>query len=56
MARSGGGQTWEEFAVENEDLLSWSNNILRRYYREATLKSDLAKSTFLLPDRIDLSG
>ncbi len=56
MARRGGNQIWEDFAAENADLLSWSNNILRRYYREATLTSDLAKSTFLLPDRIDVSS
>ena len=56
MARNGGDHTWEEFAAENEDLLSWEKNILSRYYREATLKSDLAKNTFLLPDRIDLSS
>ena len=56
MARSGGNQTWEEFAEENADLLSWENNILRRYYREATLKSNLAKGTFVLPDKIDVSS
>lgn len=56
MARNGGNHTWEEFAAENADLLSWENSILRRYYREATLKSDLAKNTFLLPDRLDVSG
>lgn len=56
MARSGGNQPWEEFAAENADLLSWSNNILRRYYREATLKSNLARSTFVMPDNIDVSS
>ncbi|HJS99723.1 MAG TPA: hypothetical protein VJ756_11575 [Terriglobales bacterium] len=54
MARSGGNPTWEEFATENADLLSWENNILRRYYREATLKSGLARSTFVMPDKIDV--
>jgi hypothetical protein len=56
MARSGGNHTWEEFAAENADLLSWENNVLRRYYREATLKSDLARSTFVMPDKIDVSS
>lgn len=56
MARSGSNCNWEQFAAQNADLLSWENNILRRYYREGTLKSNLARSTFLLPDRIDLSG
>lgn len=52
MARSGRRQTWQEFAGENPDLLTWKSNILRRYYHEATLASDLAKRTFVLPDRI----
>jgi|SRR6185437_7180081 len=56
MARSGGNHIWEEFAAENADLLSWENNILRRYYRETTLKSDLAKRTFVMPDKIDASS
>jgi hypothetical protein len=43
-------QTWEEFAVENADLLDWKTNVLRKYYSEATLASDLARSVFLLPD------
>jgi hypothetical protein len=56
MARRGGDHTWGEFAAENADLLSWENNILRRYYREATLKSDLARSTFVMPDKLDVSA
>lgn len=56
MARGGGKQTWEEFAAQNEDLMNWSNNILCRYYQEATLKSDLAKGTFVMPDKIDVSS
>jgi hypothetical protein len=42
---------WEEFARHNTDLLSWENNILGRYYCEATLKSDLARAVFLFPDK-----
>jgi hypothetical protein len=56
MARSGGNHTWEEFAAGNADLLSWENNILRRYYREATLQSNLARSIFVMPDKIKASG
>ncbi len=52
MARSGGEQTWEQFADGNPDLLNWKENILKRYYREETLASALAKSTFLFPDKI----
>jgi len=42
---------WEEFARRNPDLLAWKNGILARYYRESTLKSDLARNIFVLPDR-----
>lgn len=49
MAR-GGRQTWEEFAGSNPDLLVRQNGILRRYYQESTLQSDLARSVFLFPD------
>ena len=51
MARGPQGQEWSEFAEGNPDLMSWPNNVLRQYYREETLKSDLAKRTFLFPDR-----
>jgi|SRR5882762_6685241 len=49
MARSE-GMDWEEFARRNLDLLTWKDGILNRYYREATLKSDLARSVFVFPD------
>ncbi|MGA8274356.1 MAG: hypothetical protein WB919_22555 [Candidatus Sulfotelmatobacter sp.] len=42
---------WEEFASQNSDLLAWKDGILSRYYQEATLKSDLARKVFVLPDR-----
>jgi hypothetical protein len=53
IARAGRLQTWTEFSAANEDLLSWEHNILKKYYRERTLASALARSTFLLPDKID---
>ncbi len=43
--------TWEEFARDNPDLLLWKDGILKRYYSDATLKSDLARKIFLLPDK-----
>jgi len=52
MARVKTRQTWAEFAAGNPDLLDWKENVLARYYRTETLASDLAKSTFLLPDKI----
>jgi hypothetical protein len=50
MSRSEGAN-WEEFARQNPDLLVWKDGVLRRYYREATLMSDLARKVFVLPDR-----
>lgn len=46
------GATWEEFASLNPDLLTWKDGILTRYYQESTLKSDLARSVFVFPDRL----
>ena len=42
---------WEEFATQNPDLLVWKDGILSRYYREDTLRSDLARRVFVLPDK-----
>lgn len=53
LARAGGPQTWAEFSACNADLLDWSDNILKKYYRDETLTSGLAKTTFVFPDRID---
>jgi hypothetical protein len=52
----GSSATWEEFASRNPDLLIWKGGILDRYYREATLKSDLARKIFLMPDKSLQSG
>ena len=43
--------TWVDFAQHNPDLLVWKPGILSRYYRDATLKSDLARNIFVLPDK-----
>ena len=52
MARSGPTEIdWDEFASLNPDLLLWKNGILNRYYQETTLKSELARSVFLFPDK-----
>lgn len=42
---------WEEFAAQNSNLFQWKDGILGTYYREATLKSDLARTVFVLPDK-----
>jgi hypothetical protein len=50
MARSG-VLDWEEFSRQNPDLLVWKDGILSHYYCEATLKSDLARKVFVIPDK-----
>ena len=50
MARSEAAN-WNEFARENSDLLTWKGGILSRYYQEGTLKSELARSGFVFPDK-----
>jgi hypothetical protein len=50
MARSQ-ASGWDEFRDKNPDLLTWKGGILGCYYSEETLKSDLARSVFLLPDK-----
>jgi hypothetical protein len=50
MARSEGAD-WQEFARQNSDLLQWKDGILNRYYQQATLKSDLARTLFIFPDK-----
>lgn len=56
LARAGRPQTWLEFAAGNQDLLSWKDSVLKKYYREETLNSELAKKTFVLPDKALLDG
>ena len=43
--------SWDEFAAGNRDLLRGKDHILREYYRDETLKSELARKTFIMPDR-----
>jgi hypothetical protein len=42
---------WEEFARQNPDLLTWKDGVLSHYYEDATLKSDLARTVFIFPDK-----
>jgi hypothetical protein len=44
--------TWQEFAEAHPDLLVWKPSILSRYYSRKLLASDLARRTFLMPDRV----
>jgi hypothetical protein len=50
MKRAGGKQSWEDFAAANPDLFDWQNSILKTYYREETLRSELARRVFVFPD------
>jgi hypothetical protein len=45
------GAGWQEFTERNADLLVWKDGILDRYYKQATLQSDLARSIFVFPDK-----
>jgi hypothetical protein len=59
MVRTSGPQTWEEFASDNPDLLTWergSRGILGRYYQPETLASDAARFAFVLPDEAKRSA
>lgn len=42
---------WPAFAAANADLLTWKPSVLDRLYKADTLWSDLARRTFLMPDR-----
>jgi hypothetical protein len=45
-------ESWDAFAAANPDLLVWKPSILERYYSSEILKSDLARSVFVFPDRL----
>jgi hypothetical protein len=42
---------WDDFVRSNPDLFTWKDGILTRYYHQATLESDLARTVFLFPDK-----
>jgi len=52
VARNGSGQDWAQFSQTNTDLFDWKNNLLKSYYREETLRSPLARASFVFPDRL----
>jgi len=52
IARANSRPSWDEFILNNADLLCWDNNILKKYYLPETLSSELAKRIFLFPDRL----
>src|SRR5256885_1037921 len=56
MARGRREQGWQDFIDRNSDLFDWKNNALKAYYEDVTLKSELARNTFLLPDRFGVTN
>jgi hypothetical protein len=50
VARAAEQQTWEKFRATNPDLFDREAPLLRRYYRNETLASALARERFVMPD------
>jgi len=55
MRQDDGAGEWEGFRAAHGDLLQWKPSILERYYTRETLLSDVARRTFVLPDRLTRS-
>ena len=55
MAQASHDQDWQAFREANSDLFDWKSSILKSYYEDITLGSDLARKTFILPDRLSNS-
>lgn len=53
MERGGKNSSWEKFVSDNPDLFR-GRNLLDELYEHCTLESELARRTFLLPDRCRL--
>ena len=52
MERGGPEQGWAEFVDSNADLFDWKNSILKSYYLDETLRSEMARKIFVFPDRL----
>jgi hypothetical protein len=50
MQRDGAPANWESFRETNGDLFDRKPPILERYYSMETLRSDIARRIFVLPD------
>jgi hypothetical protein len=51
MKRVGQAQSWSEFQTANPDLMTWTSSILKQYYRDETLSSELARKIFVFPEK-----
>lgn len=56
IERRGAGDSWEAFRERNPDLITEGKKLLLRYYQPETLESDLARRTFVFPDRAGLEA
>jgi len=54
IRRNGQEQSWPDFVERNADLFDWKNSILKSYYNDETIRSELARRTFVFPDRFPL--
>jgi len=52
ISRAATALSWEQFASDNPDLLTWKDSVLKRYYTDKTLQSNLAKRVFVFPDKL----
>ena len=52
IRRAGTLSTWNQFATAHSELFDWKNSILLTYYREETLRSEIARRVFVMPDRL----
>jgi hypothetical protein len=50
MQRDSAAADWVSFRAANSDLFDRKPSILERYYSPQTLRSDLARRIFVLPD------
>jgi hypothetical protein len=55
MKRNRGEQSWAEFVEANADLFDWKNSILKSYYHDGTLRSEMARKAFVFPDKFSTS-
>jgi hypothetical protein len=52
MQRNRGEQSWAEFVNSNSDLFDWRDSILKSYYQDDTLRSEMARNVFVFPDKL----
>lgn len=55
VSAPGAAQDWESFAAANPDLFENWGEFVARYYSQELLDSQLARETFVPPDRLPLS-